>query len=62
VAVTISRALSNTFAGIRPTDVPAFILAQLAGAICAVVIAKWLLQPVVKISTGSAHRLSSSAE
>jgi glycerol uptake facilitator-like aquaporin len=41
-AVTIARALSNTFAGIRPSDVPAFILAQLAGAFCAMMVARWL--------------------
>ncbi|WP_425491027.1 MIP/aquaporin family protein [Novosphingobium flavum] len=34
-AVTIARALSNTFAGIAPGDVPAFILAQFAGALAA---------------------------
>jgi len=34
-AVTIARSLTDTFAGIRPADAPAFILAQLAGAILA---------------------------
>jgi glycerol uptake facilitator-like aquaporin len=34
-AVTVARALSNTFAGIAPTDAPAFILAQLVGAVFA---------------------------
>jgi glycerol uptake facilitator-like aquaporin len=32
-AITIARSLSNTFAGIRPHDVPAFIAAQLVGAL-----------------------------
>jgi glycerol uptake facilitator-like aquaporin len=32
-AITIGRSLSDTFAGIRPADVPAFILAQAAGAV-----------------------------
>lgn len=41
-AVTIARALSDTFAGIRPTDVPAFIVAQLIGALIAVRLAAWL--------------------
>jgi glycerol uptake facilitator-like aquaporin len=41
-AITIARALTNTFAGIRPTDAPAFILAQFAGALVALVIAKAL--------------------
>ena len=31
-AVTVARALTDSFAGIRPADVPAFIVAQLAGA------------------------------
>lgn len=43
-AVTIARALSNTFAGIRPDDVPAFILAQAAGALCAVLTTNWLFK------------------
>ncbi len=50
-AVTIARALSNTFAGIRPSDVPAFILAQLAGAFCAMMVAKWL-HSSTEIATG----------
>lgn len=42
-AVTIARGLSDTFAGIRPADVPAFIAAQIAGAILAWLICRWLL-------------------
>jgi glycerol uptake facilitator-like aquaporin len=34
-AITISRALSDTFAGVRPTDVPGFIAGQIAGALLA---------------------------
>ena len=41
-AVTIARALSNTFAGIAPTDAPAFIAAQFAGAALALLAAKAL--------------------
>lgn len=41
-AITIVRSLSNSFAGIAPADVPGFIAAQLAGAIAAVVTARWL--------------------
>jgi glycerol uptake facilitator-like aquaporin len=41
-AVTIARSLSDTFAGIRPADVPAFLAAQLAGGFSAVVVADWL--------------------
>ena len=41
-AVTIARALSNTFAGIAPANVSAFIAAQLAGMISAVALGRWL--------------------
>jgi glycerol uptake facilitator-like aquaporin len=43
-AVTIARALSNTFAGIAPSSAPAFIVAQLAGAVAAVGVFGWLLR------------------
>jgi glycerol uptake facilitator-like aquaporin len=42
-AVTIARALSDTFAGIRPMDVPLFVAAQLAGAIAATLLFRWLV-------------------
>ena len=42
-AVTIARALSDTFAGIRPRDVPAFIGAQFLGAIGATFLFRWLV-------------------
>jgi glycerol uptake facilitator-like aquaporin len=41
-AVAIARSLSDTFAGIRPVDVPAFIAAQLAGGCSAVFVSDWL--------------------
>ena len=41
-AVTIARALSNTFAGIAPTGVAAFIAAQLLGMLTAVALGRWL--------------------
>ena len=41
-AVTIARSLTNTFSGIRPADVPAFIAAQVVGAAAAVPLARWL--------------------
>ena len=44
-AVTIARALTDTFSGIRPADVPAFILAQLVGAVAGMALAGWLLRP-----------------
>ncbi|MGA9571914.1 MAG: MIP/aquaporin family protein [Candidatus Acidiferrales bacterium] len=42
-AVTIARALSNTFSGIRPADAPGFILAQIGGAIAATLLFRWLI-------------------
>jgi glycerol uptake facilitator-like aquaporin len=45
-AVTIARSMSDTFAGIRPVDVPWFIVAQTVGAIVAGCLFKWLLAPV----------------
>ncbi|HTX60425.1 MAG TPA: MIP/aquaporin family protein [Verrucomicrobiae bacterium] len=41
-AVTIARSLSDTFAGIRPADVPGFVVAQLLGAIAATLLFSWL--------------------
>lgn len=41
-AVTIARSLSDTFAGIAPAGVPAFIVAQLAGALAAILVGRWL--------------------
>lgn len=45
-AITIARSLSNTFSGIRPHDVPAFIAAQLVGAITALGVASMLFTPL----------------
>ena len=42
-AVTVARSLTNTFAGIRPTDVPLFIVAQLVGAAAATALFRWLV-------------------
>ena len=41
-AVTVARALSDSFAGIAPSSVPAFIAAQLAGAVIGAATARWL--------------------
>jgi glycerol uptake facilitator-like aquaporin len=43
-AVAIARSLTNTFSGIRPIDAPAFIAAQLLGAVCALALMNWLLR------------------
>ncbi len=42
-AVTVARAISDTFAGIRPADVPLFVVAQLVGALSATALAAALL-------------------
>lgn len=42
-AVTLARAATNTFAGIRPVDVPGFVVAQLAGAFAAAGLFRWLV-------------------
>jgi len=42
-AVTIARCLSNTFAGIRPVDVPWFIVAQFVGGFAATIVFRWLV-------------------
>jgi glycerol uptake facilitator-like aquaporin len=42
-AVTIARSLTDTFAGIRPADVPAFIAAQIIGGAAATVLFRWLV-------------------
>lgn len=43
-AVAVARALTDTFSGIRPLDLPGFIVAQLAGAVCALGLMTWLLR------------------
>ncbi len=45
-AVAVARGLSDTFAGIRPADVPAFVLAQCLGAALGVAVVGWLLRPL----------------
>jgi glycerol uptake facilitator-like aquaporin len=47
-AVTIARALSDTFAGIAPKDAPGFIAAELAGAFAAALFFGWLLAEPTK--------------
>jgi glycerol uptake facilitator-like aquaporin len=42
-AVTLARSVTDTFAGIRPSDAPAFIVAQLVGAAAATALFRWLM-------------------
>lgn len=50
-AVTIARAFSDTFAGIRLADVAPFVVAQLAGALLAMLLVGWLLRPALQTVT-----------
>jgi len=58
-AVTLARAATDTFAGIRPADAPGFIGAQLVGAVAATALFRWLVPSVpaaLKVVAGSATR------
>lgn len=44
-AVTIARSLSDTFSGIRPVNVPLFLIAQCAGALAATFLFRWMAEP-----------------
>ncbi|HKT24892.1 MAG TPA: MIP/aquaporin family protein [Terriglobales bacterium] len=47
-AVTVARSLSDTFAGIRPADVPLFVLSQLCGALAATLLFRWLAPSLIQ--------------
>lgn len=53
-ALTVACALTNTFTGIRPVDVPGFVLAQLGGGLAATLLFHWLC-PRPAAATGVAH-------
>jgi glycerol uptake facilitator-like aquaporin len=46
-AVAIARSMTNTFSGIRPSDLPGFIAAECSGAIAALAFMTWLLRATV---------------
>jgi glycerol uptake facilitator-like aquaporin len=50
-AVTLARSVTDTFAGIRPADVPGFVLAQLLGATAATLLFRWLV-PALPAAAG----------
>jgi glycerol uptake facilitator-like aquaporin len=58
-AVTLARAASDTFAGIRPADAPAFIIAQLAGAAAATALFRWLVPSAPPLVSGAAASIAS---
>ena len=43
-AVAIARSMTNTFSGIRPVDLPGFIIAELCGAVASLLLMNWLLR------------------
>jgi glycerol uptake facilitator-like aquaporin len=47
-AVTLARAATDTFSGIRPADAPGFMVAQLAGAGAATAVFRWLVPSLPK--------------
>jgi len=49
-AVAVARSLTNTFSGIRPVDLPGFIIAELVGAVIALTVMNWLLHGPDKAS------------
>ena len=49
-AVTFARALSDTFAGIRPIDVPGFVFAQFVGAMAATSVCRWLVPALSQVA------------
>ena len=60
-AVTVARALTDTFSGIRPIDAPAFIVAQCIGAVLATVALGWLLHPKGYPEAGAGRQKSAAA-
>jgi glycerol uptake facilitator-like aquaporin len=57
-AVTLARAASDTFAGIRPVDTPGFIVAQLLGAAAATATFRWLVPSLPSTADRVVDRLA----
>jgi glycerol uptake facilitator-like aquaporin len=55
-AVALARSLTDTFAGIRPDDLAGFILAEIVGALVALLLAGWLLAETKPLTQPLAHR------
>ncbi len=52
-AVTVARALTNSFSGIAPASVPVFIVSQIAGALLAAWLAGWLFAPLTVVRSAA---------
>jgi len=50
-AVTLARSATNTFAGIRPVDVPGFVVVQLLGAVAATLVFRWLVPTLPAVAS-----------
>jgi glycerol uptake facilitator-like aquaporin len=68
-AVTVARAASDTFAGIRPADAPGFVVAQLGGAMAATALFNWLVpglpaapEKVIELAPGAVAPVTESGE
>jgi glycerol uptake facilitator-like aquaporin len=61
-AVTLARAASDTFAGIRPADAPGFIAAQIAGGAAATAVFRWLVPALPEVADRVVDRLRSDEE
>jgi glycerol uptake facilitator-like aquaporin len=55
-AVTLARCLTDTFAGIRPSDVPGFVVAELLGAAAATAFFRWMVPALPTTGTRTAAR------
>jgi glycerol uptake facilitator-like aquaporin len=49
-AVTLARAMTDTFSGIRPVDIPGFVAAQLVGAGAATLLFRWLVPALPSVA------------
>jgi glycerol uptake facilitator-like aquaporin len=55
-AVTVARCLSDTFAGIRPIDVPWFVTAEFLGGIAATMVFRWLVPGLTEVAPVRSNR------
>ncbi|MBV9114647.1 MAG: aquaporin family protein [Hyphomicrobiales bacterium] len=49
-AVAIARSFTNSFSGIRPSDLPGFIVAELLGSLCGLALMSWLLRSSAEVA------------
>jgi glycerol uptake facilitator-like aquaporin len=61
-AVTLARAASDTFAGIRPVDAPGFIVAQLLGGAAATLLFRWLVPALPTVADRGENNVQSAEE